>query len=521
MMRVMASRLPPTLSRVVQEAAQRLTADHALHVSTRVAVGTMITLTAWSAASVVVPVQTVSPWTALAIAGFITAATAAAVLMRRRTDPLTAARILDRRTGLEERASTAVELALVSGPESALGARVITDASERLGGMDIRAAFPLHLPRIAWWIPALTLLLAVWPRVLGGLTLPGTPAHRVQEAIRHQGAHLEQLAQMLESFARAERAPATRRAAPQLRDLGLRLQREHFDRAQALARITALSRELELAQKRVDQRMDEMMGRSPASSTPLPSDLFRREAVQKQLRQLAELTAKLPHAPAAARKDVVDQLGTVTREGEGTQSAQVRQQLEQARRQLEAGDAAGARESLTQAMRMLEGMDAMLADQEGVRSAREQLDRASAAIASGSSETPSDEPSSADQPQAPRGPGSERPDRQPGADSAPPPTGPWEGSTPGSGRVDEKRGASSPRLPVAHPQVQVRGAQGDGDIKSSEILGPGRPGSTQVPVQRVTAALVVRVDRALERAHIPIQYRMMVHDYFTRLAEMK
>jgi len=342
----------------------------------------------------------------------------------------------------------------------------------------------------------------------------------VQEAIRNQGAHLEQFAQTLESFARAERAPATRRAAPQLRDLGLRLQREHLDRAQALARIADLSRELALAQHRVDQRVDEM-GRSPASSTPLPSDLFRREAVQKQLRQLAELTAKLPHAPAAARKDVVDQLGTVTREGEGTQSAQVRQQLEQALRQLEAGDAAGARESLTQAMRMLEGMDAMLADREGVRSARQQLDRASAAIASGSSEMPSDEPSSADQPQAPRGPGNERPNRQPGADSASPPTGPWEGSTPGTGRVDEKLGAASPRLPVAHPQVQVSGVQGDGDIRSLEILGPGRPGSTQVPVQRVTAALVVSVDRAMERAHLPIQYRMMVHDYFTRLAEMK
>lgn len=520
MMQVMVSPLPPTLSRVVQEAAHRLTADYALRVSARVAVGTMIALTAWSAASVVVPVQTVSPQTALAITGLATAAAAAAVLLRRRADPLTAARILDRRADLEERASTAVELAFAPGPQSALGARVITDASERLGGVDIRAALPLRLPRLAWWIPALALLLAVWPRLLGGLTLPGAPAHRVQEAIRREGAHLEQFAQTLESFARAERAPATRRAAPQLRDLGLRLQQEHINRAQALARIADLSRELKLAQQRVDQRVEEM-GQSPASSAPLPSDLFRREAVQRQLRQLAELTARLPHAPAAANKDVIDQLGTVTREGEGTQSAQVRQQLEQARRQLEAGDTAGARESLMQAMRMLEGMDAMLADREGVQSARRQLDRASAAITSGSSEAPSDEPSSAEQPQAPRGPGSERPDRQPGTDSAPPPTGPWQGSTAGNGRVDEKLGAASPRLLVAHPPLQVRGAQGEGDIKSSEIVGPGRPGTAQVPIQRVTAAQVVRIDRALERAHVPIQYRMMVHNYFTRLAEMK
>src|SRR5712692_8181798 len=97
MMQEMASGLPPTLSRAVQDAAQRLTADYALRVAARVAVGTMIALTGWSAASVAVPVQTVSPWIALAITGLTTAGTAAAVLMRRRTDPLTAARILDRR----------------------------------------------------------------------------------------------------------------------------------------------------------------------------------------------------------------------------------------------------------------------------------------------------------------------------------------------------------------------------------------------------------------------------------------
>lgn len=518
-MQVMASRLPSTFSGVVQDAAQRLTADHALRVSARVAVGTMIALTAWSIASVVVPVQTVSPWKGLAITGLTTAAAAAVMFMCRRTDALTAARILDRRADLEERASTAVELALSPSPESALGARVIADASKRLDGVDIRTAFPLHLPRLVWWVPALALLLAVWPRLLGGLTLPGSPAHRVQEAIRHQGVRLEEFAQTLESFARAERAPTTRRAAPELRDLGLRLQREHFDRVQALARIADLSRELELAQKRVDQRGDEMKS-SPPSAAPLPSDLLRREAVQRQLRQLAELTARLPRSPAA-RQDMVDQLGTVTREGEGTQSAQVRQQLEQALRQLEAGDSAGARESLTQAMRMLEGEDALLADREGMRSARQQLDRASAAIASGTSETPSDERSSADQPQLPRGPGNERPDQQPGAESTPPPTGPWEGSTPGNGRMDEKLGLVSPRLSTPHPQVQVPGAQGSGDLKSSEILGPGRPGSTHVPVQPVTAAFVVSIDRALERGHIPIQYRMMVHNYFTRLAEMK
>src|SRR3989442_13562288 len=147
MMQVMVSPLPPTLSRVVQEAAHRLTADYALRVSARVAVGTMIALTAWSAASVVVPVQTVSPQTALAITGLATAAAAAAVLLRRRADPLTAARILDRPADLEERASTAGGPPFPPRPPTCFGGRGIPHPPGSLGGGGIPAPPPVGLPR--------------------------------------------------------------------------------------------------------------------------------------------------------------------------------------------------------------------------------------------------------------------------------------------------------------------------------------------------------------------------------------
>jgi len=223
--------------------------------------------------------------------------------------------------------------------------------------------------------------LVVWPVLVGGLALPGTPAHRAQQMIRREGLRLEQFAQTLQSRARAERLPLTRRAAPQLRDLGVRLQQERVDRASALARITELSRQLESTRRQIDQRLDEM-GRPQSSPAP-PSELLRRQALQRQIRQLQELTSRLRQDAGAVSKDVLERLSEITQEGGGTQPAQVRQQLQQAKQQLDRGDMAGAGESLTQALRMLEGMETLMSDREGLESAREQLERSRAAITSG------------------------------------------------------------------------------------------------------------------------------------------
>ncbi len=519
MMQVVTKPMHPILARVVHRAARRLTVSRALLVSSRAAVWVMVALAAWTAAGVVVPVSAVSPRSALVAAGLVALATAAGVTVGRRTDPMVAARILDRSLHLEERTSTAMELALGLGVLSPLGARVVSDASGRLVRVDLRRAIPLRLPRAAWWIPAVAVVLAIWPRALSGLVLPGSPAHRVQQAIRREGVRLEQFAQTLQSRAQAERVPATRRAAPQLRDLGVRLQQERIDRAGALARINELSRQLDAARRQLDQRLDDVR-RPPPASAALPPDLFRREAAQQQMRQLQELTSRLPQNTTPASKDILDRLGTITREGEGTQSAQLRQQLQQARRQLEQGDAAGARESLTQALRMLQGMDTMLADREGLESARQQLDRSRTGIASGSQNAPSDAPSSSESAPPPRGSGTERPDLQPGTESTPP-KGPWQGSAPGTGHVEDKLGTASPRLEVPRTPQRVRGAQGEGDISLSEVVGAGRAGTARAPMQPVSAALVARVDRALERTHVPAQYRRIVHSYFARLAQLK
>jgi len=511
--------LDPAVTRIVGRAARRLRLDRALRMAVRAAVWMLIALVAATAAGTVVPVSAVSPWIAV-MAALAAALVAAGVILLTRSDLVAAARTLDLVLHLDERASTAVELGLAARAPTALGPRVIADAAAHLHVVDLRQAIPLRFPKTTWWAPALVALLALWPALVGGLALPGTPAHRAQQVIRREGARLEQFAKTLQARARADRLPLTRRRAPQLRDLGVRLQQERVDRASALARITELSRQLESARQQIDQRLDET-GRPP-SSPALPSELLRRQALQRQIKQLQELTSRLRQDTSTVSKDVLDRLAAITQEGEATQPAQVRQQLQQARQQLDRGETGAAGESLSQALRMLEGMETLMADREGLESARAELEQSRTAIASGAPGPRASEQgeSPPDQAQEPAGPGGREIASQPGAESAPP-EGPREGSTAGTGRVDDRLGPPTPRLQAERTPQRVRGVQGEGEVSTSEVIGAGRPGTARTLPQAVSPALVARVDRALERAHIPAQYRALVRRYFERLAQLK
>jgi hypothetical protein len=475
-----------------------------------------------SAAGVVVPVSVVSPW--LAAAAAVVAGTVAAgiVTLVQSISLVGAARVLDLALHLEERVSTAIELALAPQAPSVLGARVIADAAAHVRRIDLRQRIPVRVPRLVWWVPGLIASLALWPMIVTGLALPGTPAHRVQQTIRREGARLDQFARQLQARARAERLPMTRRTAPQVRDLGVRLQQDRLDRAGALSQIADLSRQLDAARRQIDQRLEEVG--KPQASLALPSELLRRQVVQGQIRQLQELTSRVRRDTASVSKESLDRIGAITQEAEGTQSARVREHLQRAQRQLQAGDTVGASESLTQALRTLENIEALQADREGLESARQELERSRAAIASGTPGGPrTDEQanSSPDQTQQSVGPGQRPVDLQIGADSTPPPAGPHEGSAPGAGRVDEKLGPASPRLQAQPTPQRIRGAQSEGAVGTSEILGAGRPGTARTHLEAVPVTVLARVDRALERARIPAQYRLVVLRYFQQLAQMK
>jgi len=510
--------LPDALRHLVGRAARRLTWHRALRGGLLAGGIVLAAIVGAALLSMIVPLDLVPLTTAAGAAVAAIVVVSGLLILLRPTDGLAAARLLDIRAGLEERMSTAFEV----GPRarhSALGARLLADAAVRAESIDLRATFPWKFPRSVYVIAALILTLALWPSTLRGLTVPGTAARRTQQAIRQEGGRLEQFARALQSRTRSQRMPQTRRVAPQMRDLGARLQQERLDRAEALARIAELSRQIEEARRELSNRLDAQ--RPGPREGGVPDDLLRRQALEQQIRQLRELTSRLRQNPEAVSPDALQHLGEITQEGQGDQPAQVRNRLDRAREQLERGDASGAGESLAEALRELEGLESMLADAEGLQSAQQQLERSRQGIATGG-RTPARE--FAEDPSRPQerggAPGERALTEEPGAEGRPP-EGPHEGTTPGRGRVQEKMGEPSPRLEARRTPDRLRGAQSEGAVRSAEVHGAGRPGSSRVGVRQVSPTIVAQADRAMEAARTPGRYRALVRRYFERLARLR
>lgn len=507
--------------RIARRAAARLTANRSVRAGARASAAVMAAILVAAFAGTVVPLAAVPVATALAAALAAGLVAAVVVAVMRPVDPLTAGRLIDLRLRLDERVSTAVEIALAPVPPSTIGARVLADATGRVDSHVLRQAAPVRLPRETWWTPLLAAFLLIWATWLHGLTIPGTPAHQTAEVIRQEGSRLEQFARSLQSRARTQHVPQTRRAAPQLKDLGVRLQQERIDRAEALARVAELSRQLEQTRREINERVDALHP-APSRDGSVPPELLRRQALQRQVRQLQELASRLRSDPSTPPRDALERLGAITQPGEGQQPAQVRRQLQQAREQLQAGNVAGAGESLTQALRELEGLESLLADEEGLKAAQQQLQRTRQSIAGGSTQRDQDadpQPGSEER-ASPTAPGQNPVAREPGAQGIPP-QGPNEGTTPGAGEMREKLGDPSARMPAQRTPQRVRGAQSDGPVTASEVVGAGRPGASRVQDAAVTPAVVARADHALERARTPGRYRLLVRRYFERLARLR
>lgn len=507
------------LHRLARRAARRLTWQRAFSTGLLGGAVVLAGLAASQLAAVVVPLDPVPPALSAAASLLAVAVVTALVALGRPITPMAASRLLDTRAGLEERTSTALEVESRAS-RGALGDRVVADAARHAETVDLRAVFPWRAPRTVYALVLLMVMLAAWPATLRGIAIPGTPAHRTQEAIRREGGRLEQLARTLQSRTRGQRMPQTRRAAPEIRDLGERLRQERLDRAEAIARIAELSRRIEEARREIDSRVGPQRPQDGAGAPP--QDLLRRQALQQQIRQLRELTSRLQQSPDAASPDTLQRLGEITRQGEGDQPAQARRSLDRAREQLEQGNAIGARQSLEQALRELEGLESMLADQEGLRGAQQELERSQQAIASAGGDRAGGEPSGdpSDPGAAPPGPGDQPGSPEPGAESLPP-QGPNEGTTPGQGRVNEKLGPPSARLDASGTTERVRGIQSEGPVGSAEIQGAGRRGTARAGTQTVTPAIVTQADRAMESARTPGRYRGLVRRYFEALARLR
>lgn len=435
---------------------------------------------------------------------------------------LPAAQVADAELRLRERLSTAFELATGRLRPTALTGEVMRDAAARA-----RDALPGLRLRLGWPAGTRRALLAVGLAALAagflpGFTLPATPARETAVRIRQEGRWLQRVAGQLEQRARAERAPQARRIAPEVHDLAQQLLRQRLDRRGALARIAALERRLEATRRQVGQRIGEAI----TSQTPgaPPQSLFRPGATLEQtIRELRELAARLSQMPEGeGREDLLQRLGELARSAEAQLPAQARQALKEARRQTEAGDAAAGQRALAEAIAQMDALRALMADESVLQMAEQELERSALRIAQGAGPEPAEEAQQTPVQTPPAGPTARRLQEQEEATAlAPPPQGPNEGSAPGQGTLGKKLGPQTPRLDAPGERSRVVGQEGEGQLQTTELLGPGRKVPVSAPLLRLSPQAARRADEAMAAARIPAGLREVVRRYFLLLAERR
>ena len=273
----------------------------------------------WLAALVVyklTPVPAVVPNAAGLVALLCILAGFARGWLRRSTLSQTA-RCLDERQNLQERLSTALELA-PTGPVEGWRALLMSDAARFAGKLDARKIFPYRLPRVSRWALAALAL---------GAGLGFVPEYRSKAYVEKK-----QEAQILKEVGKRiieithqsleQRPPAletTRKAVENAEDLGLKLDKGVLTRNDALKDLANVADKLkqqlqELGKKDPAFKALEHAARAPSSeSTTSAAHQKQMDALQKSLGKaadnpaaldkLAEQMQKLQQAAAGLPKD--------------------------------------------------------------------------------------------------------------------------------------------------------------------------------------------------------------------------
>jgi hypothetical protein len=281
--------------------------------------GLFIGAAVWLAALVtykLIPVPAVVPNAAGIFAGLCILAGFARGWVRRATLGQTA-RCLDQRQHLQERLSTALELA-PTGPIEGWRALLMSDAARFAGKLDPRKIFPYRLPRISRWALAALAL---------GAGLGFVPEYRSkayvekkQEAqvLKEVGKRIVEIThQTLEH--RPPVLDTTRKAVENAQELGLRLDKGVLSRNDAIKDLANVADKLkqqlqELGKKDPSFKALEHAAREPSSgNTTSAANQKKMDDLQKSLgkaaenpaalEKLAEQMQKLQQAAAGLPKD--------------------------------------------------------------------------------------------------------------------------------------------------------------------------------------------------------------------------
>jgi hypothetical protein len=475
---------------------------------------------------------------ALAVVGLVVAF-AFPWLRHARTPPIAWARLFDQQFGLQERASTALEIGegRLTVKSDLIRNIQRRDASRIVESMDARKLMPLRFSRRDA-IVALIFLIAL----LAALLLPNpqqqvlAERERLRQTIAEQ---IEQLEQAKELINRSSLSDAQKQAATEALDEARRkLEDPNTSPEEALAAINEAQSQLDALNDPAAQQRAEDLRQAGQSLSPdeltnslgnalANQDFDRAASEMRNLMNSGKTGQPLSEEELQRAANQLDQLARSVQNSD----PELARRLRDAAQNMREGNTQAAQQQLDQAARSLEQAQQSSEASQALDDAQARAEAARQAIAQ----------------QAPRAQ-SQRPDRaganaqggaqgqQPGRQAQAPSTGEGEagnqlptGSMPsiGSGSTSESRKSDdfgsdntvyAPRRigsdgrPVVLPDAQSQAAP---DPSGRASTAPG--GSSSVPYEQVYGDYSRAADEALQSGQVPPEMRDYVRDYFSSL----
>lgn len=485
-------------------------------------------------------------WQAAVIAGgcaAIGALIGLALAWLRPVTPIAAARYFDRRFGLAERVSTALELyrGILTAPGE-LASRQFADALSHARQVNAVALLPFRLPRRE------SLAVTVLAAALIATVLLPNPMQDViarRAAVRAaQQQSAQQLEQIRAAVAANNRLPDAERQEilRQLDETIARLQSGKLTQEQAMA-------ELSQAQGRLQSLADPQANRQQAGLARAAQDFGGVEPTQELAQALARGDAQ---RAAAVLEGLAGTQGRPLTPEETKQLAQelhqaaqtlqnsnpdLARQMEQAAQAIDRGDAGAARQALSQAAQTLDRTGERIASSQAAQQAAQAAAKGRQAVAQAG------QPASGQAVGTQSGQGA-----QPGALGQGSATQPGQGSGGASAGRGADTGQGGQGAPVGQNPIGQENGPGDGGLVDldpvyapSRLGGQGGPGmglpgqdpqgpvvgtgplgapesgQALVPYSDVYGQYAQQAGIALDSGNIPLGYRGYVKQYFSSL----
>jgi hypothetical protein len=255
------------------------------------------------------------------------------------------ARLIEQRADLKERLSSALEFQQTEHATEPLYTLQLADAARHAGSVDLKALFPIRVPRVLLFtLPALLALFLIYFVPV----LPNKQQRAEAAEVKLRGIQILKLALDTKKAAEQQKLPETRKAAEEVRKLGEAMRHNKLTKKEALVAQQKLTRKMEEQQQRLAQQQ------APKSLEQAGKQLKKSmEEMQKEAEKAQQKRAQESRQASSMQKPGLKPQQTPSQEKESEAMRQARaamRQMQQAMQQQSPTAMQQAMQKMAQAM---------------------------------------------------------------------------------------------------------------------------------------------------------------------------